>query len=147
MYINFNEYGFRWPNATIVENHSGSQMKITPANISGGYQTALNDRLKEHYRMYTTPLGLKSELDIKHWQAGLKIEMVLLDAFIEIFKKSGESEMLRSAVSKMLKESGFKIIQIDIVVDWLIKGQFVNYDPKTTMLSAIKPKRGNTILT
>ena len=146
MPINFNEYGFVWPNATTITNYSGSQMSITPEFVRSGYQTDMNDRSKECFRIYTTPLGLMSELEIKHWQAGQEFEMELIKAFHEIFKESGESEILLSAVLERLENRGFEIIQIHIVVGWLIKGQFVNFDPEKMMVGDIKDKRGKTQL-
>ena len=54
--------------------------------------------------------------------------------------------MLLSAVLERLENRGFEIIQIHIVVGWLIKGQFVNFDPEKMMVGDIKDKRGKTQL-
>ena len=47
------------------QQHSGSVAEC----VRSGYKADMNDRSKECYRIYTTPLGLMSELEIKHWQA------------------------------------------------------------------------------
>jgi hypothetical protein len=141
MLINFNEYGYAWPNTSTVTNHLGIPMSITPEYVRSGYQVDMNDRLKECYRIYSTPLGLMSELEIKYWQIGGEhIASELIDAYRDVFKERGKSEMGIVDVLDSLEKRNSDVIQIQTVVGWLIKGRLVDFDPEKMIVSDIKGK-------
>jgi hypothetical protein len=112
MPINFNEYGFAWPNASTVKNYSGQEMAIKPEYVRSNYQDNMGERQKECYRLYDTPLGLLSEFEIKYWQLGGEdIGADLIDAYQGVFKENGKPELPIAAVLESLAKRKFDVIQ------------------------------------
>jgi hypothetical protein len=148
MPINFNEYGFAWPNASTVKNYSGQEMAIKLEYVRSNYQDNMGERQKECYRLYDTPLGFLSEFEIKYWQLGGEdpggedpggedIGADLINAYQEVFKENGKPELPIAAVLESLEKRKFDVIQIHVVVGWLIKGHYVSFDPEKMLVGDI----------
>jgi hypothetical protein len=142
MNTDFKKYGFAWPVASTVKNYSGQEMVIKPEYVRSDYQDIMDERQKECCRIYATPLGLMSELEIKHWLAGENFEMDLIKAYQKVFEKNVKTELPITVVLEELDKCNFDEISIQVVVGWLIKGHYVRFDPVKMVVSDIIDKRG-----
>ncbi len=66
-----NEEGFQWPEETDLTNSSGQALHVKPFAIRpAGLKSAANDREKECYRFYESPIGILTELEVNYWRIG-----------------------------------------------------------------------------
>ena len=132
------ESGFEWPEKTPLINSNGEEMTVCPTSFCAGYEKA-DESVKECYRIYETDLGLLTEFEIKHWQAGgYEKEMELLDAYKQLFVQKKADTLPLKEVKQHLIRKGFDHIQICIILKWLIIGQYVRFDSKNMTISNYK---------
>lgn len=139
MPMNPREEGFAWPEETEIRNASGSKMTIKPAILRAHAADAANDRERECYRLYETPMGLLSELEIKYWQTGgFQAVQELIRAYKNVFNAHGKDELPLETVLNALRNRDYSDIQIEVVVGWLIRGQYVRFDSDALTIGKLK---------
>ena len=119
--------GFTWTQSATVRNPHGQEMLVVPAFVRANIVTANNDRERECYRFYDTPIGLLSELELKYWIAGgMDSTQNLVSSYASLF--GDQLELPVQTVEEELQKLGFTIAQLQIVIGWLIRGRSVSFD-------------------
>lgn len=127
--------GFAWPDEVDVSNAAGASMRIRPYLVrSAGIADAQNEREKECYRFYQTPIGLLTELEVKYWQiGGINAVGDFLTQFNAIFALSNAPRPASVVVTALL-QGGLSPIVIEVNLGWLIKGNYITFDPERMLI-------------
>ena len=127
--------GFRWPTETDITNAAGQTLHVKPFAIRpSGLATASNDREKECFRFYETPIGILTELEVNYWRiGGTGAAMDFLKRFNALFPTGKTTLSVRDVVNALV-QGGVSAVEVEVNLGWLIKGNYVTFDPDRMLI-------------
>jgi len=105
-------------------------MRIRPLAVNSSCITAAaNDREKECYRFYGTPIGMLTELELNYWRIGGR-EAVrdFMSSFDRLFTRDTTSLPVEE-VRRHLMSAGIPAVVVEVNIGWLIKSNVISFDP------------------
>lgn len=129
------EEGFCWPTETDIANESGQTLHVKPFAIRpSGLATALNEREKECFRFYVTPIGILTELEVNYWRiGGTGAAMDFLKRFNALFSTEKTTISVKEVINALL-QGGVSAVEVEVNLGWLIKGNYVTFDPERMLI-------------
>jgi len=124
------EEGFSWPREVDLTNAEGDSMRIRPLSFnSAGIADTRNEREQQCYRLYETPIGILTELELNYWRIGGREAVKdFLAAFDTLFQTETESILVSEAHRRLL-DVGLPPVVVEVNLGWLIKGSYISFYP------------------